>query len=165
MKSPRCILSIAALIVSSAFLHGQAPASRTPAASATKEEIVQLPAFSISSESDTGYVGKSALSSTRIAVDISELPQSVKVLNNSFVKAINPFNLADVLNYTGGAQNGSLNWTSGRLAIRGFSGDGDYSDSFAPPSATVVDSAIYDRFEIIKGPRPFSSRPTARPAA
>src|SRR5213078_1264182 len=75
-----------------------------PAADTTKEEAVQLPAFTISSETDTGYVGKSALSSTRIAVDIADLPQSVKVLNNSFVKAVNVFNAADVLNYTGGAQ-------------------------------------------------------------
>ena len=121
-------------------------------ADAAKDDVVALPAFTINSDKDTGYVGKSALSSTRIAVDIADLPQSVKVLNNSFVKAVNPFNLADVLNYTGGAQNGALNWTPGRLAIRGFSGDGDYSDSFAPPSATVVDSVIYDRFEVLKGP-------------
>lgn len=129
-----------------------APLSLVAQTAAPKDEVVQLPAFSISSESDTGYVGKSALSSTRIAVDIADLPQSVKVLNNSFVKAVNPFNIADVLNYTGGAQNGALNWTSGRLAIRGFSGDGDYSDSFAPPSATVIDSVIYDRLEVLKGP-------------
>ena len=90
-------------------------AAQTAPAEPAKEEVIQLPAFSISSESDTGYVGKSALSSTRIAVDIADLPQSVKVLNNSFVKAVNPFNIADVLNYTGGAQNGSLNWTSGAL--------------------------------------------------
>ena len=117
-----------------------------------KEEPVLLPAFSISAEKDTGYVGKSSLSSTRIAVDILDLPQSVKVLNSSFLKAINPFNMADVLNYTGGAQNGALNWTPGRLAIRGFSGDGDYTDSFAPPAATVVDPVVFERFEVIKGP-------------
>jgi iron complex outermembrane receptor protein len=118
----------------------------------SKEEPVVLPAFSISAEKDTGYVGKSSLSSTRIAVDISELPQSVKVLNSSFLKAVNPFNMADVLNYTGGAQNGALNWTPGRLAIRGFSGDGDYTDSFAPTAGSVVDSAVFERFEVIKGP-------------
>ncbi|MEO7599077.1 MAG: TonB-dependent receptor plug domain-containing protein, partial [Opitutus sp.] len=117
-----------------------------------KEEPVVLPAFSISAEKDTGYVGKSSLSSTRIAVDILDLPQSVKVLNSSFLKAVNPFNMADVLNYTGGAQNGALNWTPGRLAIRGFSGDGDYTDSFAPPAATVVDPIAFERFEVIKGP-------------
>ena len=124
----------------------------TPTEDAAKTEAVQLPAFTIKAENDTGYVGKSALGSTRIAVDIADLPQSVKVLNSSFVKAVNPFNLADVLNYTGGAQSGAINWTPGRLAIRGFSGDGDYNDSFAPPQASVVDSAIYDRFEVIKGP-------------
>jgi iron complex outermembrane receptor protein len=121
-------------------------------AAAPQGDTVQLPAFTINAETDTAYVGKSALSSTRIAVDIADLPQSVQVLNNSFVKAVNPFNLADVLNYTGGAQNGALNWTPGRLAIRGFSGDGDYNDSFAPPAGSVVDSLIYDRFEVIKGP-------------
>ena len=80
-------------------------------ADVSKEEPVMLPEFSISAEKDTSYVGKTSLSSTRIAVDILELPQSVKVLNSSFLKAVNPFNMADVLNYTGGAQNGALNWT------------------------------------------------------
>ena len=121
-------------------------------ADVSKEEPVMLPEFSISAEKDTGYVGKTSLSSTRIAVDILELPQSVKVLNSSFLKAVNPFNMADVLNYTGGAQNGALNWTPGRLAIRGFSGDGDYTDSFAPAAASVVDPVVFERFEVIKGP-------------
>jgi iron complex outermembrane recepter protein len=76
----------------------------------------------------------------------------VKVLNSSFLKAVNVFNAADVLNFTGGAQNGALNWTPGRNAIRGFAGDGDYTDSFGPPGSTVVDSVLYERFEVIKGP-------------
>jgi iron complex outermembrane receptor protein len=131
-------------------LFGQ-PATPTTEAPA-KDEVITLPAFSISSEKDTGFVGKSALSSTRIAVDLSEIPQSVKVLNSSFLKAVNPFMLTDILNYTGGAQNGQLNWTPGRLNIRGFTGDGDYNDSFSPPAGSTVDSAIYERFEVIKGP-------------
>jgi iron complex outermembrane receptor protein len=147
-------LSVFAALAASASLVAQTPAptDSTENTDASKDEIIQLPTFSVSSEKDTGYVGKSALSSTRIAVDISELPQSVKVLNNSFIKATNAFNMPDILNYTGGAQNGSLNWTAGRLAIRGFSGDGDYMDSFAPPSQTVIDPIMYDRFEVIKGP-------------
>ncbi len=143
---------VIAALVAPLSLVAQTTAATTPPADASKEEIVELPVFSINAEKDTGYVGKSALSSTRIAVDIGELPQSVKVLNNSFLKAVNPFNMADVLNYTGGAQNGALNWTPGRLAIRGFTGDGDYTDSFAPTAASVVDSIAFERFEIIKGP-------------
>jgi iron complex outermembrane receptor protein len=114
--------------------------------------IVELPSFTVSAQRDDNFVGKAALSSTRIAVDIVDLPQSVKVLNSSFLKAVNPFNLADVLNYTGGAQNGALNWTPGRLAIRGFAGDGDYNDSFAPTAGSTVDNSLYERFEVLKGP-------------
>jgi iron complex outermembrane receptor protein len=148
MKNRKLLLTLFAALTVGATLNAQSAANTAPA----NDEAIQLPAFSISSEKDTGFVGKSALSSTRIAVDIADLPQSVLVLNNSFVKAVNPFNLADILNYTGGAQNGALNWTPGRLAIRGFSGDGDYNDSFAPPAGSVVDNMIYERFEVIKGP-------------
>jgi iron complex outermembrane receptor protein len=140
----------AALLAPLSLRAQTADASSPP--EAAKDEVVELPVFSISGEKDTSYVGKSSLSSTRIAMDIGDLPQSVKVLNGSFLKAVNPFNMADVLNYTGGAQNGALNWTPGRLAIRGFTGDGDYTDSFAPTAASVVDSAVFERFEIIKGP-------------
>jgi iron complex outermembrane recepter protein len=146
MKTCYLIVQFLAALTTSASLFSQTPAA------APKKEIVELPAFSISSEKDTGYVGKSALSSTRIAVDTSDLPQSVQVLNSGFLKAVNPFMISDILNYVGGAQNGSLNWTSGRNNIRGFSGDGDYTDGFAPPMATAVDSSIYDRLEVIKGP-------------
>ncbi|HEY4249092.1 MAG TPA: TonB-dependent receptor plug domain-containing protein [Lacunisphaera sp.] len=104
------------------------------------------------SEKDNNFVGKSSLSSTRIAVDLSEIPQSVTVLNNSFVQALGPTMLSDVLNYVGGGQSGQLNWTPGRMNIRGFTGDADYVDGFAPTAATAQDAAIFDRMEIIKGP-------------
>ncbi len=119
---------------------------------ATSGEVVQLPAFEITSEKDTNYAGTSALSSTRIAVDLSELSQSVKVLNNSFLQAINPSMMSDMLDYVGGGQNGQLNWTSGRMNIRGFTGDADYEDNFAPSEGAQLDSVVFERFEIVKGP-------------
>lgn len=121
-------------------------------APAGTDEAVRLPAFEIMSEKDASFVGKSSLSSTRIAVDLVDLPQSVKVLNNSFLQAINPLNLPDMLNYVGGAQNGGLFVSPGRVNIRGFAGDGDYIDGFAPPANINPESALFDRFEVIKGP-------------
>ena len=102
----------------------------TPAMSAAdvaSDQAVQLPAFEIASEKDTDYVGTTSLSSTRIAVDNSELAQSVKVLNHSFITALNPNMMSDVLDYVGGGQNGALNWTRahehprihGRRRLRG----------------------------------------------
>ncbi len=148
------LTTFAALALGGPLFAQTAPTTTAPAANAAaeKDEAIQLPAFSISSEKDTSYVGKSALSSTRIAVDLAELPQSVKVLNNSFLTAINPTMLSDILNYVGGGQNGQLNWTPGRMNIRGFTGDADYVDGFAPGAATAQDSAVFDRFEVVKGP-------------
>ncbi len=148
---PRYLLltTLAALASGGSLVAQTAPAAPTAAAA---DEAVKLPAFTISSEKDNDFVGKTALSSTRIAVDLSELPQSVKVLNNSFLTAINPTMMSDVLNYVGGGQNGNLNWTPGRMNVRGFTGDADYMDGFSPTQGSVVDSIIYDRFEIVKGP-------------
>ena len=136
-------------------VNAQTPAAAAPEAAnnnAASESAIQLPAFEISSEKDQSYVGTSSLSSTRVAVDLSELAQSVKVLNNSFLTAINPTMMSDILDYVGGGQNGQLNWTPGRMNIRGFTGDADYVDGFAPGAATALDSFPYDRFEVIKGP-------------
>jgi iron complex outermembrane receptor protein len=145
--------SFAAALLAPPRTNAQAitPAPATGSAPAG-ETVVQLPAFEISSEKDSSYVGTSSLSSTRIAVDLSELSQSVKVLNNSFLQAINPTMMSDVLDYVGGGQNGALNWTPGRMNIRGFTGDADYNDGFSPTEGSVVDSILFDRFEIIKGP-------------
>jgi len=135
------------------FVRGHAQTTNPPPDDAPPVgDTVELPAFEIKTEKDNNFVGKSSLSSTRIAVDLSEIPQSVQVLNSSFVQAIGPTMLSDILNYVGGGQSGQLNWTSGRMNIRGFTGDADYVDGFAPPAATAQDSAVYDRFEIIKGP-------------
>jgi outer membrane receptor protein involved in Fe transport len=151
MKSIRLII---ALTVSA--LSKQAVAqtnSTTPSSDAAATgEVVQLPAFEIKSDNDTGYVGKSSLSSTRIAVDLADLPQSVKVLNSSFLQAINPMNMSDMLNFVGGAQNGQLFISPGRVNIRGFTGEADYVDGFAPPANSTPESANFDRFEVIKGP-------------
>ncbi len=140
-----------ALSLTRAFAQAPAPAPAAVTETASGE-VVALPAFEIVSEKDNAYVGTSSLSSTRIAVDLSELPQSVKVLNNSFLTAINPTMMSDILDYVGGGQNGALNWTPGRMNIRGFTGDADYMDGFSPTAGSVVDSIIYDRFEVIKGP-------------
>jgi iron complex outermembrane recepter protein len=155
MKNPRLIKTVAismlaSLAISQAIAQTASSVEASPAS--PSGEVVQLPAFEIRSEKDTSYAGTSSLSSTRVAVDLSELSQSVKVLNNSFLQAINPSMMSDMLNYVGGGQNGQLSWTSGRMNVRGFTGDGDYEDGFAPSEGSQLDNVLFERFEIIKGP-------------
>jgi iron complex outermembrane receptor protein len=144
------VLGLAVGLCLSKALAQSAPPATSDAS--TAEAVVKLPSFEIQSDKDNDFVGTSALTSTRIAVDLSELPQSAKVLNNSFLAAINPTMMSDALQYVGGGQNGALNWTAGRMNIRGFTGDADYLDGFAPAQASTSDNIIYERFEIIKGP-------------
>src|SRR5262249_26340976 len=131
MKYRTQILTVFVSLAATLVLHAQtSPVASTAAA---KEEAIQLPAFTINSEKDTDFVGKTALSSTRIAVDLAELSQSVTVLNKSFFQQLKVGMISDMLNYVGGGQNGNINWTPGRMNVRGFSGDNDYSDGFTRP--------------------------------
>lgn len=149
-RQPRLLSTTLAALALGAPLFAQAVPERP--ADATKEEAVQMPAFTISSEKDDSFVGKTALSSTRIAVDLSELPQSVTVLNKAFFQQLKVGMISDMLMYVGGGQNGNINWTPGRMNIRGFSGDSDYSDGFTRPSNTAMDDIVFERLEVVKGP-------------
>jgi iron complex outermembrane receptor protein len=152
MNLNRHILAITLATTIAKIAVAQTSANAPEPSTTATSEVVQLPAFEIKGDSDAGYVGKSALSSTRIAVDLLDLPQSVKVLNNALLQAVNPMNMADLLNYVGGAQNGQLFISPGRVNIRGFTGDADYVDGFSPPANSNPESANFDRFEVVKGP-------------
>ncbi len=116
------------------------------------DETVKLPEFKVTSEKDVSYIGKEALSTTRIAVDLADLPQSVVVLNRAFMDDANPTIMAKALNYVGGGQTGTITWSVDRYMVRGFVGEGDYVDGFRTQTDKNTDLNLIDRIEIIKGP-------------
>jgi iron complex outermembrane receptor protein len=121
-------------------------------APAAKDEIVKLPEFSITSERETSYTGTTAMSTTRSGVPLSDLAQSVTVLNRAFFNDYKPSILAHSLNYVGGTQTGTINWSVDRFIIRGFVGEGDYVDGFRTMTDRNTDMNLIDHVEIIKGP-------------
>ncbi len=129
-----------------------APTHRPEAAAPPRDETVRLPTFTIRSERDVSYAGQQALSTTRMGVRLADLPQSVVVLNKSFLDDVNPTILAKVLNYVGGAQTGTISWSVDRYMIRGFVGEGDYVDGFRTQTDKNTDLNLIDHVEIIKGP-------------
>ncbi|HEX2101279.1 MAG TPA: TonB-dependent receptor plug domain-containing protein, partial [Candidatus Synoicihabitans sp.] len=149
MKLPRLFSSGLA----ACFLLHPLARAQTPAAPAAAEEAIVLPSFEVRTEQDTGYTGKSALSTTRTGVELLDLPQSVQVLTRSFIDDVNPTMLGDMLKFVGGAQTGNLNFSVDRFMLRGFTGEGDYMDGFrSSHSETQADMATVERLEIIKGP-------------
>jgi iron complex outermembrane receptor protein len=128
------------------------PNSARDDAAELDDETVRLPTFTIRSEKDASYTGKQAMSTTRTGVHVADLPQAVVVLNRSFFNDINPTIMAKALNYVGGAQTGTINWSVDRYMIRGFVGEGDYVDGFRTQTDKNTDLNLIDHVEIIKGP-------------
>jgi iron complex outermembrane receptor protein len=118
----------------------------------TDDEIVQLPKFTIDSELDDSFIGKEAMSTTRTGVALSNLAQSVAVVNKQFINDIKPAYIADIMKYIGGGQTGTLTWTgSTRYMMRGFTSEGDFMDGFKMPSGNTSFNYV-DHIEVIKGP-------------
>jgi len=148
-KKKRLSSWLAALVAVSSSVSAQTPATPAPAAD---EEVITLPSFNITSEKDDSYTGRQALSTTRTGVDLSNLAQSVTVLNRAFLQDISPTIMAKSLNYVGGAQTGTINWSVDRFMLRGFVGEGDYVDGFRTQTDRNTDINLVDHVEIIKGP-------------
>ena len=118
----------------------------------TAGDTVELPSFTVNSEKDTSYMGKQALSVTRVGMDLADLASSVVVLNKAFIDGASPTIMAKSLNYVGGAQTGTITWSVDRYMIRGFVGEGDYVDGFRTMTDKNTDLNLIDHIEIIKGP-------------
>jgi iron complex outermembrane receptor protein len=130
-----------------------APAA--PAATAAKD-VVELPTFTITEQQANPYVSKQALSGTRIATDIADIPQTVSVVTSDFIKDTMSQRMLDAAKYITPVVESTLPVGGDRYTIRGFqvshefidgmviSGEDGYSMSIAPYNI--------DRIEIIKGP-------------
>jgi len=137
-----------------------ASAQTTPAAPTTpaekKDEVVTLPTFTITETQDNPYVSKQALSGTRVAMDIMDIPQTVSIVTSDFIKDSMSQRMLDAAKYVTPVVESTLPVGGDRYTIRGFqvshefidgmviSGEDGYSMSLAPYNI--------DRIEIIKGP-------------
>ncbi len=133
-----------------------APAASAPAATPDKKDVVTLPTFVISEEPTNPYVSKQALSGTRVAMDIQDIPQTVSIVTNEFMKDTMSQRMLDAAKYITPVVESTLPVGGDRYTIRGFqvshefidgmviSGEDGYSMSLAPYNI--------ERIEVIKGP-------------
>lgn len=146
-----------ALIACACFALGaQAASAQTAAPDARKEDVVTLPTFTITEQPANPYVSKQALSGSRVAMNIADIPQTVSVVTSDFIKDTMSQRLLDAAKYITPVVESTLPVGGDRYTIRGFqvshefidgmviSGEDGYSMSIAPYNI--------DRVEIIKGP-------------
>jgi iron complex outermembrane receptor protein len=121
-----------------------------------KEEVTVLPKFTVSAESVSPYQATQALSSSRVAMNIQDIPQSISVVTSDFIKDSMSYRMLDAAKYVTPVVESTLPFGGDRYTIRGFqvshefidgaeiSGQDGYSASLMPYNI--------DRVEIIKGP-------------
>ncbi len=130
-----------------------APA-QSPAAA--KEEPIKLAEFTINETLDNPYLSKQALSGTRVAMAIQDIPQTVSIVTSEFIQDSMSQRMLDAAKYVTPVVESTLPIGGDRYTIRGFqvshefidgmviSGEDGYSMAEAPYNI--------DRIEIIKGP-------------
>jgi iron complex outermembrane receptor protein len=141
----------AALLLGSASL---APAQTAPAA--PKEDVITLPTFTITEEPVNPYISKQALSSSRVAMELQDIPQTVSVVTSDFIRDSMSLRMLDAAKYVTPVTESTLPTGGDRYTIRGFQVSHEFVDGMEISGADGYSAALMsyniDRIEIIKGP-------------
>lgn len=137
-------------------LCAQAASAQTASAVPVDKEVVTLPTFTITETPDNPYRSRQALSSSRVAMDIQDIPQTISVVTSDFIQDSMSLRMLDAAKYITPVVESTLPIGGDRYTIRGFqvshefvdgaeiSGQDGYSASLMPYNI--------ERIEIIKGP-------------
>jgi len=113
------------------------------------EETVVLSPFEVHTASDNSYTSTASTTGTRIASEIKQLPFTVNVVTDAFMKDFAAFNLQEQMAFIPGfgMREGQGNYT---LRGAGQGGAGMLRNGFF--RAGMIDMVDIDRVEVIKGP-------------
>ncbi len=144
----RCTADIALFALASVSLSAQTTINQTESASS---EVMQLSPFTVSSNFDEGYRAENSVSGTKTNTEIRKTPQSIQVVNNSFISDQQALVMADALRYTSGVTEGN-NSRGDRFEMRGFTTGIPFKNGFRDTGRAPRDTANIDRIEVAKGP-------------
>lgn len=137
------VLTLAGLVFAPT-LHAQAaPAAATP----RPDDLVTLSEFTVSADSERGYIASESITGTRVATKIKDLPFSVSVITNEFMRDFDFFDIARDMVYTASLNNVD---SQGNSSLRGFGATFTLRNGFY--RLGLNDRINTDRVEVIKGP-------------
>lgn len=142
--------TVVALLLSAAAL---APAQT---AAPAKEDVVTLPTFTITETQENPYRSTQALSSSRVAMDLQDIPQTISVVTSDFINDSMSLRMLDAAKYVTPVVESTLPIGGDRYMIRGFQVSHEFIDGAEISgqdgySASLMPFNI-ERIEIIKGP-------------
>jgi outer membrane receptor protein involved in Fe transport len=141
----RSLPALAYLLALAAF-----PAARAQNATATApkpgDDIISLSEFSVSAESNRGYIASETMTGSRVKTQIADLPYTVNVLTSEFFEDFGIFELSDNVIQIGGFTGLDV---GGGFNLRGFGSTSQLRDGFFRLGRYGASNV--DRMEIIKG--------------
>lgn len=115
------------------------------------DSTIVLSPFEITTTQDEGYRSNNSASGNKTNTAIRETPQSIQIVNQSFMDDIQARSVADALLYTSGITEGQ-NPRGDRFEIRGFTTGIPFKNGFRDTGRAPRDNANFDRIEVAKGP-------------
>jgi iron complex outermembrane recepter protein len=145
--------SLTGPFLSSASSQGNPPTAATPV---SKEDPVNLPAFVINENAANPYQSQQALSASRVAMSIQDIPQTVSIVTSEFIKDSMSLRILDAAKYITPVVESSLPIGGDRYMIRGFQVSHEFIDGAEISGADGYSMALapynIERVEVIKGP-------------
>ncbi|MGC4071142.1 MAG: TonB-dependent receptor plug domain-containing protein [Nibricoccus sp.] len=159
LSQGRLLASLLVLTTSSVFAQSTPPAATPPAqpgGPAAEEETVNLPKFEISAAGTSRYQSQQALSASRIAMSIQDIPQTISVVPKEFIEDSMAARILDAAKYVTPIVENTLPYGGDRYTIRGFQVSAEFIDgteiSGADGYSMSQSVSNIERLEIIKGP-------------
>ncbi len=132
----------------------QAPVAAN--AAAAKDEPLKLAQFVITEAPTNPYQSRQALSASRVAMDIQDVPQTISVVPKEFIVDSAANRMLDAAKYVTPIVENTLPFGGDRYSIRGFQVSAEFIDgtmiSGADGYSMSLSTANIERLEIIKGP-------------
>ncbi|MSU72681.1 MAG: TonB-dependent siderophore receptor [Opitutus sp.] len=153
MKKPAC--RRACVVAALGCCLGLIPAlfaQSTPPPAKPADETVVLNPFVITAESQQGYTSSEVISASRFNQKIRDVPQTIVVLTDAFLKDMSATTLADVIPLIGGVPSAATR-NQDTFSIRGFGVQQLYIDGFRDVQEWGGgEFAQVQQIEVIKGP-------------
>lgn len=132
------------------------PVARAAAASPptpTAEPAVTLSPFEVNATQDRGYRATNSVSATRLNTPLAELPLTLNVFTEEFIRDLNPVQIRDISRFAPSIASEASGFRNGfnRQTVRGFRND-PIRNGFAYAGRGFADPFNVNRVEVVKGP-------------
>jgi outer membrane receptor protein involved in Fe transport len=149
LLTPRLSACVFALSIAHTGLFAQS----SPAPQPASEESIKLSPFEVKADSNVGYGAAETLSSSRLATAYIDVPQTMNVVTEEFLRDAAVFNVRDSLQWVNNVETNSENHFPG-VVMRGIQvANNFYIEGFRlPESVQNIDTFFTSRIEVVKGP-------------